>query len=58
MKPDLTFAHKFSETKFVTDTHKKVEEFYKRDDISYEAPGKRDYISIKCENGGRIQMQK
>ncbi|CAM4986859.1 unnamed protein product [Rotaria socialis] len=40
-----------------TTVKNKVYEFYSRDDISYQAPGKRDSITIK-ENGLRKKMQK
>ncbi|CAF2081486.1 unnamed protein product [Rotaria magnacalcarata] len=40
-----------------TPVKNKVYEFYYRDDISYQAPGKRDSITIK-ENGLRKKMQK
>ncbi|CAM4982008.1 unnamed protein product [Rotaria socialis] len=40
-----------------TTVKNKVYEFYCRDDISYQAPGKRDSITIK-ENGLRKKMQK
>lgn len=35
----------------------KVVDFYNNDSISWQAPGKRDYISVR-ENGVRIKYQK
>jgi len=40
-----------------TDTKKQVYDFYFRDDISYQAPGKKDTIIIK-ENGEKKTLQK
>ena len=34
---------------------KAVVEFYKRDDISRQAPGKNDVVSVKCAYGGKRQ---
>jgi hypothetical protein len=45
-------------TCMLADTISKVIVFYTRDDISRQAPGKRDYISIKQPNGEIAQMQK
>jgi len=36
---------------------KQVQDFYEKDPISWQAPGKRDFITIR-ENGTRIQYQK
>jgi hypothetical protein len=39
------------------DVVKKVQEFYANDSISWQAPGKRDYVTIR-ENGVRLKYQK
>ncbi|CAF3413602.1 unnamed protein product, partial [Rotaria socialis] len=40
-----------------TDRKQKIYDYYCRDDISYQAPGKRDVIAVK-ENGIKKTLQK
>jgi len=39
------------------DVIQKVQDFYTNDNISWQAPGKRDYVTIR-ENGSRVRYQK
>ena len=39
------------------DVIQKVQDFYKNDNISWQAPGKRDYVTVR-ENGIRVKYQK
>ena len=39
------------------DVIQKVQDFYKNDNISWQAPGNRDYVTIR-ENGTRVKYQK
>ncbi|CAF3951677.1 unnamed protein product [Adineta steineri] len=39
------------------DVIQKVQDFYKNDNISWQAPGKRDYVTVR-ENGTRVKYQK
>lgn len=40
------------------DDKEKVIAFYERDEISRQCPGKKDFVSIKVENGDNLRVQK
>ncbi|CAF0830692.1 unnamed protein product [Adineta steineri] len=56
--PKTTSSHKREQRSLPNDLKKLVIEFYHRDDISYQLPGKRDCISIKDDNGNSTTVQK
>ncbi|CAF2260150.1 unnamed protein product, partial [Rotaria magnacalcarata] len=55
----LTIDNKYARVQqsLSTDIKQKINDYYYRDDISYQAPGKRDTITVK-ENGIKQQLQK
>lgn len=58
-KPNDIFAvKKQSKPKVSQEDVEKIKMFYESDEVSWQAPGKRDYISIKNESGKKIKKQR
>ncbi len=52
-----TPTHQRQQAAIPMDVIQKVQDFYKNDSISWQAPGKRDYVTVR-ENGTRVKYQK
>lgn len=55
--PKSTDVHEREQRQLPTELKQAVIDFYNRNDISYQMPGKRDYITIRDDNGS-VQLQK
>ena len=56
--PKSIDKHKREQRSLPVELKKAVIQFYNRDDISYQMPGKRDYIIVEDDDGQRITLQK
>jgi hypothetical protein len=56
--PKSIDKHKREQRSISIESKKSVTQFYNRDDISYQMPGKRDCITVDDDNGQRITLQK
>lgn len=56
--PKTAEKHKREQRSLSIDIKKSVVEFYNRDDVSYQMPGKRDFIVVDDDTGQRITLQK
>ncbi|CAF4135314.1 unnamed protein product [Adineta steineri] len=56
--PKPADTHKREQRSLSNELKKTVIQFYNRDDISYQMPGKRDCITVDNDNGQRITLQK
>jgi hypothetical protein len=56
--PKATNQHKREQRSLSIELKQTVIKFYNRDDISYQMPGKRDYITLKDDYGQTITLQK
>ena len=56
--PKTSEQHKREQRSISIDVKKAVEEFYNRDDISYQMPGKQDFIVTNDDSGQRVTLQK
>ncbi|CAF4761226.1 unnamed protein product, partial [Rotaria sp. Silwood2] len=56
--PKTTSHHQREQRSLSIELKQLVMNFYSRDDISYQLPGKRDFITIKDDNGTSKTIQK
>ncbi|CAF1573778.1 unnamed protein product [Adineta ricciae] len=56
--PKSTATAKREQRSLSIETKRAVEQFYNRDDISYQMPGKRDCVTFNDDNGQRVTVQK
>ena len=56
--PKAIDTHKREQRSLSIDIKNSVVNFYNRDDISYQMPGKRDFIVVDDDTGQRITLQK
>ena len=56
--PKVTNKHERQQRQLSATLKEAIVEFYGRDDISYQMPVKRDYISVKDDDGEKLTLQK